>query len=446
MGDNLLHNAGFELDWSEEESHQVLVVPADGSAPYMAERGNIFTPPMWLTWFRHGLPVEHDPTNNDGWSQPEVRDAWITGDPRRVREGQKAILYFTFFRIHDGGFMQQVEVRPGDRLRLDGWAHAWSNHEDPNFPDRFPHPDDPQWSEGEGVGYNHFFALEGQISDDAARNFTFYLGIDPTGGTNPRADSVVWGQGAHIYNAYRPVPPVEAVAEASTVTIFLRSYVLWPFKHCDAYWDDLHLEVVTSAPWMEMTFNPQEPQVDELLTVIVSSNRDYEDVGLEVTDPDGEAVVAGEIPFSPPPDIHQWRWTFTPQMAGNYTIAFTAAGGSERLLETELTVRSAPQEEWGLPRVQYVRTYVLLPPDAGQEWVEAILDSGAWEEERWTIGGSADDAGIGALEDKTVLAVNPAAWGDDLEAFFQQYYPGTRYEAIHASTPEELRRQLEGRG
>ena len=28
------------------------------------------------------------------------------------------------------------------------------------------------------------------------------------------------------------------------VTVFLRSITLWPFKHCDAYWDDAVLEVL----------------------------------------------------------------------------------------------------------------------------------------------------------------------------------------------------------
>ena len=96
-----------------------------------------------------------------------------------------------------------------------------------------------------------------------------------------------------------------------------------------------------------------------------------------------------------------------------------------------------------LPRDQYPRTYVLLPPEAGREWVEAVLDSGKWEEHRWTIGGSADDAGIGALEDKTVIAVNPEAWPSDLEEFFQEHYPRTSYIAVRVSTPEDLRRELE---
>ena len=75
----------------------------------------------------HGLPVPHDPNNRDGYSQPEVRDAWATGDLHRVKEGDKATLLFSFYRIHDAGFQQQVEVEPGQLLELSAWGHAWSN-------------------------------------------------------------------------------------------------------------------------------------------------------------------------------------------------------------------------------------------------------------------------------------------------------------------------------
>jgi hypothetical protein len=197
------------------------------------------------------------------------------------------------------------------------------------------------------VGYNAFFAEEGTPGlDDADRNFTFWVGIDPTGGTNPYAPTVVWGKGAHIYNAYYQVPAVETTALADRVTVFLRSRTLWPFKHNDAYWDDVLLQEVS----------------------------------------------------------------------------------------------------WGLPREQYARVYVLLPPSAGSDWVRAILDSGAWDRERWTIGGSADDAGIGALLNKTVIAINPDLWPGKLEDFFQRYYPGTRFIALTAATPEELRQKLRVHG
>lgn len=434
MSGNLLRNGGFEADWAEEGSHRCKVYPTQGQ-PYEAERGNIFTPPGWTVWFRHGMPVEHDPLNLNGWCQPEVRDAWITGDPQRVRTGQKAILFFTFFRVHDGGFFQQVEVEPGARLRLSAYAHAWSNSHDG------PRPDDPRWSDGNGVGYNHFYAQEGTPGlDDGARNFTFWVGIDPTGGLNPYAATVVWGKGAHIYNAHRPVPPVEVTASEGRVTVFLRSRTLWPFKHNDAYWDDVTLKVVTPAPRTQIVADPATPRVGDVVRVTVTSTSAYPAVALEVTDPAGATVAVTEESVEPPTGGMAWRWSLTPAIAGGYHIAFTA--GAQRLAQMDLQVEPRPVTVWGLPREQYQRTYVLLPPGAGREWVQAILDSGAWEERRWTIGGSADDAGIGALEDKSVIAINPGRWPADLAAFFQHYYPGTRYTGLEAATPAELRQKL----
>jgi len=341
MPRNLLKNGNFEDDWGTEKSHRCLIFPQD-TAPYEKDVGNIFTPPGWLTWFRHEEGV---------WAQPEVRDAWKKHAPRRAHSGEKGTLLFTFGRKHDAGFLQQVQVTPNTRLRLTAWAHAWSNHRDKKMPDKFPHPDDPKWSEG--PGYEAGFALEGDVSGDDWRNFTFYVGIDPTGGTNPFADTVVWGRGAHIYNQYAQPPSAEATAQAGTVTVFLRSKTLWPFKHNDAYWDDV-----------------------ELVTV------------------------------------------------------------SEEEEET------GPAPRRGLPREQYQRTYVLLPPDADAAWALAVVD-GAWDEHRYTIGSSADDAGIGDLDKRRVIAVNPEKWPSDLRAFFQEHYPSVEYVPIEAADPQELQKKLQ---
>jgi hypothetical protein len=102
-----------------------------------------------------------------------------------------------------------------------------------------------------------------------------------------------------------------------------------------------------------------------------------------------------------------------------------------------------PPEERGKPRVQYERTYVLLPPDADAHWAEAVVE-GAWDTMRFTIGGSADDAGIGDLDARRVIAVNPAKWPgpQTLAEFFAQYYPGVEYILITASTPDELAQKL----
>jgi murein DD-endopeptidase MepM/ murein hydrolase activator NlpD len=100
-----------------------------------------------------------------------------------------------------------------------------------------------------------------------------------------------------------------------------------------------------------------------------------------------------------------------------------------------------PPSPRGQPRVPYSRTYVLLPPEAGAAWAQAVVDA-TWDTYRFTIGSSADDAGIGDLDTRRVIAVNPAAWGDDLANFFEIYYPGVLYVPLEADTPQELVERL----
>lgn len=642
----LLRNGNFEADWGEEKSHRCLVFPSGEER----DVGNIFTPPGWLTWFRH---------KPDTWDQPEVRDAWKSGDPRRVHGGEKGMLLFTFYRKHDAGFLQQIQVAPGTKLRLTAWAHAWSNWQEG------PHPDDGHWSDGEEVGYNAFFALEGDVNDDAARNFTFYVGIDPTGGTNPYADSVVWGRGAHIYNEYAQVPAVEATAESDTVTVFLRSKTLWAFKHNDAYWDDVEMSVISEPepeptptewgyPVIEQgsklgvhailadgvpgyvaslaeagTHFPVVKAVDDLdwLVGVKEASPDTIAIGRIVSDfehcqevadgapdlndladrllglileridgnphlrdaidyweicnePDppgsegyrllaelmklcmskaeahslklglfvlnagtpewdemeamvetgvfsqarngGHILTLHEGVFSPNDPIDKWHgdvipgspvvegagplcfryrylyhlleqrgevvplvvsewcgydqrelsaseivqrvawydrlaredyyiWAFCPFTLGP-TSSWTThdyAKSYPALIEYMVGIKDDPnglpsepepqpsQPCRGAPREQYERTYVLLPPTAGVDWVHALANA-TWDNHRYTIGASADDAGLGDLDVRRVIAVNPGDWSGDLEAFYQEHYPGVEMVSVEAASPVEL--------
>ncbi|HEY67988.1 MAG: hypothetical protein DRI79_00100 [Chloroflexi bacterium] len=97
----------------------------------------------------------------------------------------------------------------------------------------------------------------------------------------------------------------------------------------------------------------------------------------------------------------------------------------------------------GQPRVQYERTYVLLPPNADAAWARAVVES-TWDQHKYTIGSSADDAGIGDLDVRRVIAINPQEWPgpQTLAEFYAQYYPGVEYKAITAATPAELAQQL----
>ena len=274
MSENLIQNGSFEKDWSEQKSHSVLICE-DGKPPYMGEVGNIFSPSDWLPWYCY----------NDKYAQPEVRDAWRVNDPRRVHSGDKAILFFTFYRRHKGGFLQQVDVESGQRLKFTMWAHAWSNNKDPDHPENFPHPDDGRWSEG--AGYQEIAWVTGtQPSDtgdpqqDAKANFNFAVGIDPTGGCDPLADTVIWGNHYHIYNGYCQLN-VEATARASQITVFVYSEVLWPFKHCDFYCDDAELVVVDEEPptyESTMLVLPQTAtleQVNEVFTLAYPNRRTF---------------------------------------------------------------------------------------------------------------------------------------------------------------------------
>jgi len=97
----------------------------------------------------------------------------------------------------------------------------------------------------------------------------------------------------------------------------------------------------------------------------------------------------------------------------------------------------------GYPRVPYARTYVLLWQDAEREWMLAAAAGS--HEKRYTIGKSADDAGMGpGLESRTVIAVNPSKWPDDLQAFFAKHYPGAIYSPLSAATPADLELALTG--
>jgi hypothetical protein len=99
-----------------------------------------------------------------------------------------------------------------------------------------------------------------------------------------------------------------------------------------------------------------------------------------------------------------------------------------------------PPNPRGQPREQYSRTYVLLPPTAADPaWVEAVAEA-TWRERRFTIGASADDAGIGNLHARLVVAVNPQGWGvaPPIDQWFARHYPGVAYVSLRASSPAEL--------
>jgi hypothetical protein len=206
------------------------VVIVDGVLD-IVDISNIQCPQGWAVW----LDLDGE---NEG---PEGRMSSAV-DPFRMRTGLNGYALFKTFATHDSGLVQKVKVGRGNKVTFSGFAHAWSNRCDDELPGEYPHCDEPGWSEG--AGDEPYYGIAGEVEDDKLRNFTFQLGIDPLGGLHPFAESVVWGVGAHIYNAFRAVPSLAVIAEVDEVTVFARNTCLWPYKHNDAYWDDFELVVI----------------------------------------------------------------------------------------------------------------------------------------------------------------------------------------------------------
>jgi hypothetical protein len=206
----LLVNPGFEG----------IGVPVDNTSPVYdnwtrdtftgVPYGEIYTPEGWVTWWEEGE-----------YGRPEcivIPNETPFTDPPRIYQGYYAGKCFTFFRKQHAGYYQVVEgLKPG--TVVEGWyyAHAWSCDND-SYP---------------------------ELSCGDPEAFSFRVGIEPNGGTDPFSDTIIWSEEQFIYDKYERVGPVQAtVGENGAVTFFLRSHGKWPYKHNDAYWDNPSLYYV----------------------------------------------------------------------------------------------------------------------------------------------------------------------------------------------------------
>ncbi|MBS59767.1 MAG: hypothetical protein CL606_00405 [Anaerolineaceae bacterium] len=95
-------------------------------------------------------------------------------------------------------------------------------------------------------------------------------------------------------------------------------------------------------------------------------------------------------------------------------------------------------EDLGQPRTQYNRVYLLLPQNSGPEWIQSVVSSDQWSKKLWTVGYSADDAGIGNLDNRLVIVVNPESWGGNMDSWYEEYYPGVIYLPVSVDQPQDL--------
>ena len=191
----LLVNPGFEAPYNT----------VDGDPPREVADG-------WTPW--HVSPAQGSPTFAN--LQPEYEPT--APDTSRILEGEDAQLIRSFFATHDGGVYQRVQgVDAGATFRFSVSAYVWSTTFD-----------------------------EVDLSEEDGDVFV-QVGIDPTGGTDGESSDIVWSEaGVEQYDAYNEYS-VEADAEATAITVFVRTTIGVPVKNSHIYLDGAALEAGGSA-------------------------------------------------------------------------------------------------------------------------------------------------------------------------------------------------------
>lgn len=142
----------------------------------------------------------------------DAKDAGI-GQPE-VRTGRYAANFFTVHATHDGCLYRKFKVGKGNGVRASVWCMGVT----------FDRENKPSGGHGMRVG------------------------IDPTGGVDHTASTVLYGD---YWSSYMPEwkervwhqVDVEAVAEADEITVFLHAKNDYPVVISASHWDDFVLEV-----------------------------------------------------------------------------------------------------------------------------------------------------------------------------------------------------------
>ena len=194
---NLLQNPGFEGSYSA-------YVPQTAQEHADCPQGICNTaqvPSGWRPWWVKARSSD---------ANPEYKPAAPFAN--RIHSGSNAAQYFSFYRTHQAGFLQQVNVPANAVLQFSIWGQAWLSNGD-------------------------------ALTSDSNVFINMRIGIDPTGGTDPNSANIVWSGLVQPFDAYQQIS-IQAQAQGDRVTVFTYSQAAYPLKHSDVYWDDATLYVI----------------------------------------------------------------------------------------------------------------------------------------------------------------------------------------------------------
>jgi hypothetical protein len=310
---------------------------------------NIAVPVGWnVRWYTDTAIVIENITYT--FKQPEVKiidnskwpfDGTAPNIPPRIHSGRYAVDSFALFAPQDTTFYQQVGHLPlGAVVTGSAWLHAWVSScnpfpqsatiqlpavslQDTNDPDNDYRCADGYWP----IATTHMM-----------------IGLDPFGGTDPRAASVVWNWNEADpawwgpYDYYSPTLPVTVTAQSYTVTLFLRGVTRQPTRYDDLYFDaasltysfPLHWQIDQGAEWPLAT----------AITIGLQTPLSLTQAAASLQDPNGDPVSLeslGSTASAP----YTLSWRFVPAADGAYRFTLTAHELPDPLVKP-IEVRALP--------------------------------------------------------------------------------------------------------
>lgn len=371
--------------------------------PYQDDNKRI-TAVSWAPWYSEASIEDPEWKNKTPVFSPYTLDDMLTQQ------------ISTPFGTHIGGLWQQVPSVEGNSYEFTVDGQAWSS-EDPS-PGSHLEPSD----------------------------VNMQIGIDPTGGLDPNSPLIIWSNAAQPISRWETLR-IEAEAQAAIITVYVKSAPKLPKRQQSVFWRNAFLRPIgrhkrgtniVGSGDTHITLEPEHPEPGEATTAVISSNREHKYIDLLVLRPDGSPTSVIARGKTVDTDRHIWRYEFKTDHDGLYEVRFVGDKGARllslRLLRVARDVQLVPSDS---SRYEYQKVYVLLPPTADLKWFQAAA-RGSFEG-RYTVGFSADDAGIGNFKSRYVLAVNPHHWPEVLTAtWFKQHYPGAQFTAVIANAPEDL--------
>ncbi len=197
--------------------------------PYGAQGVAAGWQPWYITPGAPGYPSSC--RGADATCKPYAVPTYNPSQPQDARVPVRAISgnsqkWGTTYAVSVAGVYQQVgNITPGTRLDFSAYTQGFNC-------------DDDRGCFGSSGNYGYSY----EPGDMQMR-----VGVDPTGGTDPFATTVVWSSFANPLDAFVK-QSVEVVAQSDKVTVFIWASPTYPEKHTEVYVDNASLIAVGQGP------------------------------------------------------------------------------------------------------------------------------------------------------------------------------------------------------